>query len=152
MISQYYNDELLEKLNVILEEIDAEKEDQEEVTESEDEETEDELEEGSGMDLAAKIAKAIAGTGADLAKALAKGTVEGILGPKEDRLLASASTDFAELLRMSGINVTDETTKKLLDRILTKNVVKYVEKKREQQKKGSGASFANVLKQGIVNK
>lgn len=136
-------DDQMDLLNVLLESVEKEyKEEEKEEGGEESGETEEpegeELEEGVVGDLAKKVSRAVAGQAKDVIASAAKGTMEGLLGSKEERLLNAASKNFGELLRTSGINVTDETTKKLLDRILARNVVKYVEKKREQQKTSAG--------------
>jgi hypothetical protein len=146
------SDKQLDTLNILLESVEKEykDEDTEDVVDKDEgigggesgecgQSEEKEMEEGAIGNLATKVAKAVAGGAKDVLAAAAKGTVEGILGPKEERLLDVATKNYAELLRVSGINVTDETTKKLLDQILARNIVKYVEKKRGQEKKAQAA-------------
>ena len=157
MRSQYLNKDLCEKSLILLEEIqqedetqpdpidlaietekrvkdiDENKKENKDENDPEEDDTE-ELEEGTLGQLAGAVAKAVAGTGADLVKGIAKGTAEGLLGPKEDRLLQSAAKNFGELLRLSGIKTSDESVKKLLDTILAKNLVRFIEKKRAQEK------------------
>jgi len=135
---QYDSDDLYNKVNILLESIENDDKCQEN-------DQNDELDEGTMGDLASKIAKAIAGGGKELAQNLAKGTLEGILGSKEERLLQNAAKNFTELLNMSGIKVSIETTQKLLNNILTKNVIKFITTKREQDKQGSGKEFTQML-------
>ena len=116
MSSQYINEDMLKQAGMILED-----------------RSEDELEEGVIGDIAAKIADRVEDGTRDIVKGAAKDIVEGIFGPKEERLLKGATTTYAELLRISGLNVSDETVKEFLSKTLLKKVAANVENKRSKQ-------------------
>lgn len=113
MLSQYYEDDMAKKLEVILEERD------------------EELKEGLVDDLAERAAKALASGAKNLTIKTAKGIWDGLTKPKEDKLMDTASQAYGELFRDAGINITDEKVKDFLSNTLLKQVAKKLEKTRQ---------------------
>ena len=123
MLSQYYEDDMAKKVEVILEE------------------RQEELEEGVVDDLAERAARALASGVKDLTVKTAKGIWDGITKPREEKLMDTAAKAYGELFRDAGINVTDEKVKDFLSNALLKQVAKRLEKTR-QAKTGAEANFS----------
>jgi len=87
-------------------------------------------------DTVKNIFSSLTGSASEILHSAVKGSVEGLLQSKDEKLLNNAAKAYGELLRRSGVNATDETAKNLLDKILAKNIVKVLEAKRAKDNNG----------------
>jgi len=142
MESQYFGEEYTKNLDIILEGVEEDdKKDKKEETEDvvkkdegigggesgeggQSEEENPELDEGALGNLATKVAKTVGSVGADVVKGLAKGAIEGVLGPKDVRLMKTASKAFVEVLANNGIKTSEEKVSNVLSKLLARSILK----------------------------
>ena len=152
-------DEQLDILNLILESVEKEHKDEEteDVVDKDEgigggesgeggQAEEEDLEEGKLGDLAKRAASAVAGGTKDLVKGLAKGAVEGVLGPKDVRLMKTATEAFTEVLQNNGISTTDKHISNVLSKLLAKAILKQREKENPEEVVGELVDASEVEK------
>ncbi len=93
-----------------------------------DEKKDSEIVEGAIGNIAGNIGKVVGSGTKEIIEGLAKGVMEGILGPKDIRLMKAAAKAFQEVLENQGIKQTEETISKFLSKTLSKELLKQTKK------------------------
>jgi len=84
----------------------------------------DDMDEGVLGNLAGKAAKVVAGGVKDVVAGLAKGTIDGVLGPKDVRLMKTAVKAFTEILANNDIATTEDKVSNAFAKILARSILK----------------------------